>query len=73
MTVHHANLKPYAVLASKVYGVPVDQVTSAQRRIAKCVCFLALYGHSNSKQYIETLIEKGRPNDGRQTGFGTGN
>jgi len=36
----------HAQVASEVYGVPIDQVTSAQRRNAKAVNFGVIYGQS---------------------------
>lgn len=36
----------HAAVASQVYGVPLEEVTSAQRRVAKAVNFGVIYGQS---------------------------
>ena len=61
----------HAVTASQVFGVPIKEVTSAQRRAAKAVNFGIVYGISDfslaqdigvtraeAKKYIDSYLEK---------------
>ena len=50
----------HAQVASQVYGVPLDQVTSAQRRNAKAVNFGVIYGQTPFGLAKALGIEKGQ-------------